>query len=103
MTWLDLTRALAIRELARTLSACRESDRHRLGVTTVVADYTAKESRFTGKINWAQVTSVLTTTTTSSTARNGCVSPWPGSSQRGLAAAPWLPGLPVVLVPARTK
>jgi hypothetical protein len=27
-----LTRALAIRELARTLSACRESDRHRLGV-----------------------------------------------------------------------
>ena len=32
----------------------------------------------------------------SSTPRNGCVSPWPGSSQRGLAAAPWLPCLPVV-------
>jgi hypothetical protein len=48
--------------------------------------------RFTGKINWVQMTSVLTTTTTSSTPRNGCVSPWPGSSQRGLAAAPWLPG-----------
>ena len=63
--------------------------------TAVVADYTAKESRFTGKINWVQLTSVLTTTTTSSTPRNGCVSPWPVSSQRGLAAAPWLPGLPL--------
>jgi hypothetical protein len=29
--------------------------------TAVVADYTAKESRFTGKINWVQLTSVLTT------------------------------------------
>jgi len=67
--------------------------------TAVVADDTAKESRFTGKINWVQLTSVLTTTTTSSTPRNGCVSPRPGSSQHGLAAAPWLPGLPVVLVP----
>lgn len=67
--------------------------------TAVVAEDTAKESRFTGKINWVQLTSVLTTTTTSSTPRNGCVSPRPGSSQHGLAAAPWLPGLPVVLVP----
>jgi hypothetical protein len=41
----------------------------------VVADYTAKRSGFTGKINWAGMTSVLTTTATSSTPRNGCVSP----------------------------
>jgi hypothetical protein len=66
----------------------------------VVADDTAKESRFTGKINWVQLTSVLTTMTTSSTPRNGCMSPRPGSSQHGLAAAPWLPGLPVVFSPA---
>jgi hypothetical protein len=36
-------------------------------LTAVVAAYAAKESRFTGKINWVQLTSVLTTTTTLST------------------------------------
>jgi hypothetical protein len=50
--------------------------------TTVTPDYTAEDSRFSGKIKWCRSTSARTTTTTSSTPRNASAWLWPGSSTR---------------------
>ncbi len=47
--------------------------------TTVTPDYTARGSRFTGRIHWVQLDIAPTTMTTSSTPRSASASPWPDS------------------------